>query len=135
MVLLVLKSHGALHFGGCVDERAQKIAGQRMVVAAGVDVLELAGLVVMALSVGSLEQETLDFISGVQGVALFVVKPGRETLQHTPDVARVRGAILVDDFPEDQDFAATEEVGGRPVESRPVDAEAKVAFALRSEAA
>ena len=45
VVLLVLETHGALHFGGRVDERAQRIAGQRVIVAAGVDVLELAGFV------------------------------------------------------------------------------------------
>ena len=42
VVLFVLEAHGALHFGGGVDERAQRIAGQRVVVAAGVHVLELA---------------------------------------------------------------------------------------------
>ena len=42
MVLLVLEAHGALHFGGGVDEGAQRIAGQRVMIA-GIDVFELAG--------------------------------------------------------------------------------------------
>ena len=51
MVLLVLEAHRALHFGGRVDELAQRIAGQRVIVAAGVHVFELAGLVIMPLGV------------------------------------------------------------------------------------
>ena len=51
MVLLVLEAHGALHFGGGVDKRAQRVAGQRVVIAAGVDVLELAGFVIAPLGV------------------------------------------------------------------------------------
>ena len=34
VVLLVLEAHRALHFGGGVDELAQRVAGQRVVVAA-----------------------------------------------------------------------------------------------------
>ena len=41
VILLVLEAHRALHFGGGVDEGAQRIAGERVVIAAGVDVLEL----------------------------------------------------------------------------------------------
>ena len=52
VILLVLEAHGALHFGGGVDERAQRVAGQRVIVAAGVHVLELAGFVVAPLGVG-----------------------------------------------------------------------------------
>ena len=72
VILLVLEAHGALHFGGAVDERAQGVAGQRVVVAAGVHVVELAGLVVVALGVGTLEEEALDLVGGVEGVALLV---------------------------------------------------------------
>ena len=42
MVFLILKSHRALHFRGRVDERTQRIARQRMVIAAGIYVIELA---------------------------------------------------------------------------------------------
>ena len=42
MVLLVLETHRALHFGRGVDEGAQRIAGQRVVVSAGIDVFKLA---------------------------------------------------------------------------------------------
>ena len=48
VVLFVLEAHRALHFGGGVDEGAQRIAGQRVIVAAGVDVFELAGFVIVA---------------------------------------------------------------------------------------
>jgi hypothetical protein len=48
-----------------VDELAQLVAGQRVVVAAGRDELELAGLVVAALGVAALEQEALDLVRDV----------------------------------------------------------------------
>ena len=79
MVLLVLEAHRALHFGGGVDERAQRIAGQRVVVAAGVDVFELAGLVVAPLGVRALEQEAFDLVGGVQRVAFVLVQLCRRT--------------------------------------------------------
>ena len=74
MVLLVLEAHGALHFGAAVDEQAQRIAGQRVVVAAGVDVLELAGLVIVPLGVRALEEEAFDFVGRVQRVAVLFVQ-------------------------------------------------------------
>ena len=49
VILLVLEAHRALHFRGRVDERAQRVARQRVIVAAGVHVFELAGFVVAAL--------------------------------------------------------------------------------------
>jgi hypothetical protein len=51
VILFVLESHRALHFGGRIDKGAQRIARQRVVIAAGVHVFELAGLVVEALGV------------------------------------------------------------------------------------
>ena len=50
VILLVLESHRALHFGRGIDEGAQRIAGQRVIVAAGVHVLELAGFGDMSFS-------------------------------------------------------------------------------------
>ena len=80
MVLLVLEAHGALHFGGGVDERAQRVAGQRVIVAAGVDVLELAvGFVIVPLRVGPLEEEALNFVGGVQGVSLLSCRVRRRS--------------------------------------------------------
>ena len=77
MVLLVLEAHGALHFGAVIDERAQRIAGQRVIVAAGVDVLELAGFVIAPLGVHALEEEAFDFVGGVQRVAVLFVNARR----------------------------------------------------------
>ena len=51
VILLVLEAHGALHFSRGVDELAQRVERQHVVVAAGVDELELAGLVVALLGV------------------------------------------------------------------------------------
>ena len=57
MVLFVLEAHGALHFGGSVDERAQRIAGQRVIVATGVDILELAGFVIAPFRIRPLNRK------------------------------------------------------------------------------
>ena len=51
VILLVLEAHRALHLGHGVNELAQRVAGERVVVAVGVDELELAGLVILALGV------------------------------------------------------------------------------------
>ena len=40
VVLLVFEAKRALHFGGGVDEGAQRVAGQRVVIAAGVHIIE-----------------------------------------------------------------------------------------------
>ena len=105
-----------------------------MIVAAGVDVFELASLVIAALGLRPLEQEALDFIGSVEGVAMLLVLLGGEHLQHAANVATVRFAVLVDDFAEHQHLARPEDVGRSPVEGGPVDAQTKIAFALRGEA-
>ena len=81
MVLLVLEAHRALHFGDGVDELAQRVAGQRVVVAAGVDVLEVAGFVVAALGVEALEEEAFDFVGGVERVAVLGEAARRRILE------------------------------------------------------
>ena len=45
VVFFVLETHGALHFGGRVDEGAERVAGQGVIVATGIYVFELAGFV------------------------------------------------------------------------------------------
>ena len=57
VVLLVLEAHGALHFGGGVDERAQRIAGQGVIIAAGIHVFELAGFVIARSASGPLKRK------------------------------------------------------------------------------
>ena len=118
MILLILEAHGALHFGGGVDERAQRIAGQRVIVAAGVDVLELAGFVIVALGVGALEQEAFNFVGGVERVALLLVQLVGVALEHAANVGGVGRAVLVDDFAEDQHLAGAEDVGRTPSRTR-----------------
>src|SRR5579872_106498 len=134
MVFFVLEAHGALYFGGGVDERAERITGKRMVVTAGVDVLELAGFVIVTFGVGSFEEEAFNFVGSVERVLLFLEEFVGVSLQDTADIARVGSAALVDDFTENQHFAGAKDVGGRPVKRSPVDAEAKVALALCGEA-
>src|SRR2546423_15673157 len=51
MIFLILKTHGALHFRSGVNEGAEGISRQRMIVAASIYVLEFAGFVVTALGV------------------------------------------------------------------------------------
>ena len=122
MVLFILEAHGALHFGGGVDESAQRIAGQRVVIAAGIDVFELAGFVIVALGVGALEEEAFDFVGGVERVAFFFVKLLGVAFQNAADIGAIGRAVLVNYFAENQNFAGAEEIGGRPVKSAPIDA-------------
>ena len=49
--------------------------------------------------------------------------------------AAVGRAVLVDDFAEHQHLARAEDIGRRPVERAPVDAQPQIAFPLRGEAA
>jgi hypothetical protein len=130
VILLILEAHGALHFGACVDEGSQRVAWERVVVAAGVDILKFAGFVIASFGIGAIEQEAFDFVRGVERVVLFFVKLVRERLERPADVGFVRRTVFVDDFAEDENLAGTENVSGSPVESAPVDAETQVAFAL-----
>src|SRR5438874_1986212 len=115
MILFVLEAHGALNLGRGVDEGAQRVAGKRVVVAAGV-----AGFVIAALGVGAGEEEALDFIGGVERVALLVEQPVGVALEDAANVRGVGRPILVDDMPEDQNFAGAEYVRRRPVERAPI---------------
>src|SRR5690242_5232233 len=135
MVFFVLEAHRALYFSSGVDERTQRITGQRVIVAAGIDVLEPASLVKMALGVGALEQETFYLVSSVECVALLLVQFVGVILEHATNVAGIRTTALVDDFTKHQNFAGAENVGRRPVECAPIDSEAQIALALRGEAA
>ena len=65
VVLLVCEAHGALHFGGGVDEQAQRIARQRVVVAAGADEVEGAGLDEGCSASSTLEEDALDLVGDV----------------------------------------------------------------------
>ena len=85
MVLLVREAHRALHLGGGVDELAQRVAGQRVVVAAGRDELEVPGLVVAALGVAALEEEALDLVRDVADRAVL-----REQLRRGTAFERAR---------------------------------------------
>src|SRR6266478_4226587 len=101
-----------------------------MVVAAGIDVLVLARLRVAPLGVNPLEEETFNFIGGVEGIAAFLVLFGGKGFEHAADVRGIHRSTLVDDFAEDHDLAGSKKVGGYPVEGAPVNAQAQVAFPL-----
>src|SRR5581483_6332774 len=74
MVLFVLEAHGALHFGGGVNESAKRIAWQRVVIATGIDVLEFSGFVKAALRIGTFEEEPFNLVGRVQRVAFLLVE-------------------------------------------------------------
>ena len=135
VILLVLEAHGALHFGCRVDKHAQRIERQHVIVAAGVDEIELARLVIALLGVLAGKQEALNLSRRVQGVAQFLIQLFRVVLQHAAQVARIRAAVFIDHIAEDQHFTVAENIGRHPVESAPVDAQAQVAFLLRRESA
>src|SRR5262252_6228820 len=134
MIFLVLESHRALHFGGGVDEGAQRITGQTMVIAAGVDVLEFLRLEVAALGVYTLEQEALDLIGGVERVVVLLVQLIGKSLEKAADIGVVRSSAFVDHITEDQHLAGAEHVRRSPIKGCPVDSQAQVAFALGGEA-
>ena len=135
VVLLVLEAHGALHFGGGVDELAQRIERKRVVVSAGRDEFEFAGFVVGLLGILAGEEEALDLGGRIQGVLLFCVELVSVGLQHTAQIAGVGRAVLVDDDAEDKHLAIAKNVCGHPVEGAPIDAETQIALFLRGKAA
>ena len=53
---------------------AQRVVGQGVIVAAGADVFELAGFAIVPLGVHAIEEEPLDFVGGVQSVAVLLVQ-------------------------------------------------------------
>src|SRR5260370_41773309 len=133
VVFLVLETHGSLHFGGSINKRAQRIAGECMVVTAGIDVFEFAGFVVTPLRVLALEKESFDFIGGVECVAFFLVEIISVALQHSPDVSGVRRTVFVNHVAEDQNFAGAEDIRRRPIKRSPIHRQPQVALALRGE--
>src|SRR4029077_13328276 len=56
-------------------------------------------------------------------------------LEDAANVGGIGRAVLVDYFPEDENFAAAEIVGGGPIEGTPIDTEAEITFALGGETA
>ena len=110
-------------------------SGSDVVVAAGVDELELAGLVIVALGVLAGEEEALNLGGRVQRVALLLEQLVRVALEHAAQVAGVRRSVLVDHVAEDQHLAIAEDIGRHPIEGAPVDAQAQIALLLRREAA
>ena len=122
MIFLVLEAHRALHFRRGIDKSSQRIAGQRMIVPACVDVFELQAFVIMALRIGALEQESFNLVGGIEGVPLLLVQFFSVVFQDAANVAGVGGASLVDDLAEDQHLARAKHVGGCPIKGGPVDA-------------
>src|SRR6266436_4391984 len=108
MILFVLEAHGALDFSGGVDEGAQRVAGERVVIAAGVDVFELAVVVIMAFGIGAIEEEAFNFVGGLERVAFFFEERVGVALEYAANVGEIGRAVLVEHFTEDKDFAAAE---------------------------
>src|SRR5208282_3482642 len=106
-----------------------------MIIAAGVYVFELAGLVVGALGVRSIEEEAFNFIRRVQSVIMLLVQARGKSLEDTAHIRRIGLATLVDDFSEHHHLAGTEHVRRSPVECGPVNTQTQIAFALRRKAA
>ncbi len=135
MVLLVGEAHRPLHLGGAVDEQPQRVAGQRVVVAAGRDEVENAGLVVAALGVAAAEQEALDLVGGVAHRLVLGPQLVGVGLQPGAHVGAIRPAVALLHLAEHQHLAGAEYIRRQPVESRPVDLQAQVGLGLLREAA
>jgi len=135
VVLLVLETHRALHFRGGVDELAERVTGERVVVTALVDVLEGASLVVVTLGVDAIEEEALNLIGGVERVSVLLKLLLGEVLEDATKIAGVVPTVLVDHLAEDEDLAGAEDVGGSPVEGAPIEGEAEITLALGRKAA
>jgi hypothetical protein len=114
---------------------AQGVPGQAVVVAAGADELEGAGLVVAPLGLLALEQEPFDLVGGVADDVVLGVQGVGVVLQPGPHVPRVGAAVLVLHQPEHQHLAGAKDIGRHPVEGRPVDDQAQIGFRLHREAA
>ena len=116
------EAHRALRLGRGVDEAAQRVARQRVVVAAGRDELELARLVVVALGVAALEQEALDLVGRV-------ARPCRPSCRARRGTASAGRACppsygvpsRSSTSPKTSTLPGAEDVGRQPVEGRPVD--------------
>src|SRR5207253_10542820 len=95
MILLIGKAHRALYLGHRVDEAAQWIAGQRVVVAALVHKFELAKRAIVALGIAAAEQEALDLVGSVAGNSLLLVQLLSIGLQARAHIGREWRAILL----------------------------------------
>src|SRR5580658_4518214 len=121
MVLLVLKAHRALHFGNRIDEVAQRVAGQGVIVAAGVDVLERAGLVVAPFGIEAFKEEALDLAGRVERVAFLRITFVGELLERAANVTGKRPSLAVEDVAEDEHLPRPEDVRRSPIKRAPVE--------------
>src|SRR6185312_15815003 len=101
---------------GGVNELAQRISGQRMIVATGIHIVELACLVVATFRVHTLKEKAFNFIRCIEGVALFLVQSGGIELEDPADVAHIRRAVLVNYIAKNQHFPWTKDVCRSPIE-------------------
>src|SRR5258708_9280166 len=101
MGLLVLEPHGPLHFRRRIDKRAQRIAGQGMIISASVDVFELQRFVVAALSIGTLEKKALNFVGSIQRGTFLLVQFVGFTLQCAAIAAADYPGTLLHVLPHD----------------------------------
>ena len=135
MILLILEPHRALHFGARVDKRPQRIARQRMVVAAGVHVFELTRLVVAALGILAVEKKSFNLVCRIQRVAFPFVQLVRISLERSANVRAIRRTVLVDHLAKHENLARAEHIRRRPVKRAPIHRQPQIAFPLRRESA
>src|SRR5712675_2410474 len=102
MVFFVLEAHRALHLRSRIDEGAQRIAGKRMVVSAGIHVLEFSRFVVATLRVWSLKQESFNLVRGIQRVLFSLIHFTGKTLKPTANIGAVGRAVFVYHFTENE---------------------------------
>ena len=121
VVFLVLEAHRALDFGDRIDKRTERIARQRLVIAAGVDVLEFVGLIEALLRVDAAEEKALDLVGRIERIAVLRKLVVCELLEHAANVRRELRAVAIEHVAEHEHFARPEHVSRRPIKGSPVD--------------
>src|SRR5579871_2064630 len=134
MVLLVFEAHRPLNLSRRIDELTQRIARQRVIVPALVDILERTRLMVATLSIDTLKQKSFNLVGCVQRITLGLIELRRELFQNAANVRAIRGAVLIDHLAEYHHLACAKHVSWNPVERAPVDAQPQVALTLRGKA-
>src|SRR6267154_1159765 len=110
MVFFVLEAHRTLHFSSRIDEGAQRIAGQGMVISARIHVFKFSSFVVTPLGVRSLKQKSFDLVRSIQRVLLALVHLTGKTLKPPANISAIRRAVLVDHFTANEHLAAAKDI-------------------------
>ena len=108
MILFILESHRPLHLGASVDEGAERIDGQRLIVSSGVDVLELPGVAVVFFGVQPANRKPSISLAAFSVYPFSLYWWVGVVLQHAAKIALNGRAVLVEDNSEDQHLAVAE---------------------------